>query len=278
MKTIISIFIVIIFLISASLFFSYKMESQTDTLAHNILLQKDILADISYSKTSKSIFNDALKLHNVRFIHLPIAFNIQTLTLKFFSEQELSILAENVQFKLSDLIQKRDENSLLSAIRNYQPYLDILREPLLSLFLSGYNNIILNVDLSIHINPITSNGKMTILLEAPYLMTTNVIMDLENLPPHFINLLIKQFLKNGSLPLSEKIVKEITLETQDYGFIKNYRQFIRHLIPDKTKQAELANKAIYNYFINPYGSLRLDYETFSWVLKSAFYKREKNNK
>ena len=204
--------------------------------------------------------------------------NIKTLTLKQFSDADLHFCAEDIQIPLLELIQNREENSLLSAIQNYQPYLDIIREPLLTLFLTGYNHITFNIDFTIQINPITSKGKMIILLKAPYLMSADIVIDLKNLPPDFINSLLSSFLKNAPLPLSDKIVQEITLTTKDNGFIKNYHQFTNYLIPEKVQQAQHHNKAIYAYFKEQKGSLRLDYETLSWVLKSAFYKREKSNK
>ncbi len=278
MKRIISFFAICAFVIGTFLFFNYEMETRSNHLTRSLLSQKNILEDISYKGTSKSLLDSALNLHDVHFVHLSPLFHIRKLTLKQLSDQDLNIQAEGIEFSLSEWMQNREEDSLLSAFRNYQSYLDILREPLISLFLSGYDHISADAALTLHTNPITAEGKMSLFLIIPKGMNAQLTFELQNLPPHFTQQLITQFLKNKPLPLSSDTVKEITLATEDTGFIKNYQIFTNKLTTEKKQQARHHNPSIYTYFSKPQGSLRMDYDTFQWVLKSAFYKREKSNK
>lgn len=261
------------------IFVSFKTEDRSIQMASSLLKENKLTTAVQFESAYKTFSDNALTLKDVTFANSPLPLTAKRVKILKSTSQDLNVQMKNVEWDSSLLLKRsKKREAIIALFRNYEPFLDIIREPIATLMLLNEEKINADIDLKMEINPITKTGVLSIFFFEKNLMKLHLEFSLQHLPADFMQTFLNFILKDRENPFSQENVKNIRFSFENKGFVEKYKAYLKMLPPEKVKIAEERNEAIKNFLYMPQAEVIIDYPTIEWIIKSSFYNNEKSNK
>ena len=261
-------------------FFAHQFYQQNEQAVQNAVQNKSFLAGASYTKASQPFFSNQTVLSDVTLLAYPAVQNIDKVKFGPVSPSVYEIEAVQAHINLPDLILENEPSKavLLKHLKDYIPYQDLVRQPLLSLLL--VHPSALNVDVLITVKTLPAPDKALIQgkIRASRLWTVSFSVEAAHLPKDMTDQLLDALINKDADALSGITFGPVTYTLTDAGFNERYAAYLKTLPPAFVKECQDRNPALYENTQKRTLTGTLTPDQIRQKMETLFYNTAKTNK
>lgn len=261
-------------------FFVYQIHLHSVKAVQTAIQNKSFLAGLSYTKASRPFFSEQTVLSDVTFVAYPAIRTIDKVKFGPVSSGAYEIEALHAQINLHDLILENEPSKavLLKHLKDYIPYQDWVRQPLLTLLLISPQTVDMTALLTIKPMPQANKALIQGKIQAAHLFTLFFSTEAAHLPKDFTDRVLDTLMNKDADGLDGISFGPVAYTWTDNGFYERYNAYLKTLPPAFVKECQDRNPALYEKTKQRIHTGTLSADRLRQKLKMIFYSTAKTNK
>ena len=212
-------------------FFSYRYYQEKILAVNNTFQDKPFLAGLSYKKTKPLLFSKQNVLYDVTMLSYPFISSIDKIKFGHSDENTFEIEFINAHLDIKALILEKNPSLALHLknLKDYIPYQDITKYPLLTLLLINNSNLNLDGILKITIFPDTKKALINGKIKAPHLFSFLFELEASNITDNFSEQLLNALINKNTAFLETIYLSALQYSWINNGFSDEYNNYLKTL-------------------------------------------------